>query len=380
MKKIFTSLCSILLCGMLSAQSYEVIFWSLPTISNEQLIHYDANEAAIEAARTQCKKALEQADAVSMRQGAEFQKAQQRLEKSMEQNQPNQAQMQASMTVAGDMMKALQEAGITPEQMEKMSEEELAAILMPTIAQKTGLSEEELKKMQSMSDKQAEAYMKQGNRAQRVQSSEYGQYGDVMKDMKPALDITDADYEKIDLIDGLREQLENMDALDRLRTTMMSQSRFEFDDASRDLYAADYEPRIQAILDKLYARIEQEPAWKTSKGNGIPMPVYGNEFYSNANQLIDEYNREVVTRFENIVGNDMAAIKAALLDGFAICREQEKVYNTLTTEDAKAMAMKHMSQYKVYSLLRDYISVLQLRLNLNHVNHLEMPKVVGGMG
>lgn len=380
MKRILLSVCSVLLiCGLVNAESYEAIYKKLPSISAEQLSQHESNKNAIENAAFQLKTAEQAVDGEMMVRGQMMQKANDAIKKSQEKNKPTKQQTQVSMAVAGDLMAALAAAGITPDQMAKMSDDEIAAILMPVVAQKNGLTTAEMQKMQGMSDAEANAYLSQGDRASRVKNSEYGKYGDTLKDMGKGLDISDADYKKIDELLEMDEKIESNDASQALITKFNSINKEVFEVEMEKLFADKYEGRINSILSDLYDRAYKEYGTKVS-GEGIKMPAYGKEYYSKVNALIDEYNKEVVDMWESKIGEITTPLKSTLDEKFTICAESEKLYASLTSDDAKHMATKTQMQTSVATLLRYYIQLLDMRLQAPTRNHYEMPTAIGGMG
>lgn len=383
MKRELVSICSLLLfLGAANAESYEATYNKLPNLSKEQLAKPASNEAAISSAQKQYKAATEAVGNEQMSQNKRREAAQKATIKTAEKNKPTKAQMQASQAIGNDMMSALAEAGISPEKMAQMSEEELMAVLMPVIAKKNGLTPEEMKAMQGMSDKEAEAYMKKGTRAKRVQNSEYAQYSQPMNGMGKGIEISDADNAKIDKIIQLDEQIENDEnnVSSTIQTTFSRLNKVEFAEEMDKLFNQTYSPRIDAILKELYARVEKEKGATNVGGNGVKMPAYGKDYYAKVNAIVDEYNQEVVNRWEAKLSKEITAIQNELKQKFPLCAEMEKTYDSLSSEEAKSVAAQKMSQTNVYLLMSYYIKLLESRLEAPTRQYYEMPTHIGGMG
>lgn len=385
MKRFF--ICAIALISITTlakAESdYAPIYNGLPKVTNEQLAKPEANAALIETAQKQLAQKQAAINDVMMRIGEKTNQARQKLEQIRQKNMPNEGQMQAAQAIGGDMMAAFAAAGITPDKMAKMSEEELMAVLLPIVAQKNGLTPQELQAMQGMSDKQAEAYMKQGNRAQRMQNSEYGsKYSQTMQGMNELYNISQEDYDKIDQIKALEEQI-NADNFGADQKPMYYQDRmnvFTLKEDLKTLFEKQYEPRIEALMQELNARIEKEPAWKTAGGNGIKMPAYGKDYYAKINAIVDEYNKAVVDRWDAAVMKEINPLVSDLEAKFKLYNQMENICKTLATEDARLMAAQNMNQVGISTLLIYYVNMLNTRLEAPTMGYYQMPEYVGGMG
>lgn len=380
MKKTLFSMGAILLMyGITRAQTYESVYRSLPFISTEKLVHVDENTDLIEQTQHQYEDAFNTISNIMMEEGNKMSHARARIQQVQTSNRPTQAQQQASMAIGQDMMAALAAAGVDFSKLDKMSEEEIAAILMPAIAQKNGLTVEEMQAMQGMSDKEAEAYMKQKGRAERVKNSEYAQYAPAMQDMKPALNISDADYAKIDQIKVLSDRI-NEDANTSNMYESLSREEFNLTREMEEQYEKTYQPRIDAIMQEFVERINQEPAWKTTGGNGIKTPAYGKDYYARMNAVIEEYNRACIAKWEKSCQKDVETSKKMVETQLTLYEQREKIFNTLTSEDAKNVAQEQMSSNGIHSYIMFIINYQQKRLSLPLKYHYTMPEYFGGMG
>lgn len=369
---------------MAKAESaYETIFNNLPNVSNEQLATPDINEERVQAARAQLEASINAANIEMDRQGRQLQAANTYIQQQHEKMKPTQAQMQAAQAIGGDMMAALAAAGISPAQMAKMSDDEIAAILMPLIAQKTGLSTQEMQAMQGMTDAQAEAYMRQGDRAKRAQNSEYGsQYGQTMQGMNQGFNISEEDDAKLDQIIELAEQIN-----ENIPVTILNLQNFEnqlnlpgLKNELDQIFEQQYQPRIEAIINEFYERVSKEPAWKTAGGNGMPTPAYGKEYYAKVNAVVDEYNTMAVNRWNEALSTQLNAISTELSTKFQLCNQKQNIYKSIASKDVQAMASQRMNESGVHTLLTIYINMLATRLEAPVKYHYTMPTTVGGMG
>lgn len=287
----------------------------------------------------------------------------------------NAQQTQVVGNVMGDMMGALAAAGVSMEDLAKMSDDEIAAILMPTMAQKTGLSDAEMRKLQGMSDREAEAYVKaHPEMASRVQNSEYGQYGQTMKGLEVRETISDADMLKIEQMQANFESAASVN-LPEHQIQYMGVRSWLSENYDKLVDAASYEARISSIFSELQDRYLKEGLF-SGKGGPATAPAYTKDYYARINQIVDEYNAALVKEWLAKVDPEIQKEEQALKPLMALYTENLNLYAALTSDDAKSRATSFLTPISVRASMEQYIDLLKLRCEVPVKEHYEVAKYV----
>lgn len=363
MKKLIISIFAILPL-LASAADYSAIYNQCPQVTGTQIL--DAAYA---------EKSLEQYKQLEAQNDAEYQRINATLSAAQSAPKPKQPQMsasqkQATMAAGQDMMAALVAAGLTPEKMAKMSEEELMAAMMPVIAQKSGLTTEEMQAMAGMSDKQAEAYvMGNKDRMNRMQNSDLAQYG-VKEFEGPS--VNDEDYDKMQRIQELMNQIQF--SFNALELMTIDGQMDAFQSKEMEQYQP-YEDRVFAIEHELDIRVD-----KISNGTAIKTPSFAYAYFDRMNAVADEYNRMAISQWDKIFTATLAKLQSDLKKYLPIYMECMNLYNSITDPYVKSLAAPQVMNPAIYNLLSQYIGLQIKRLEGRPYRHYVAPDMMGGMG
>lgn len=363
MKKLVIAIACVLPL-MANAVDYATIFSQCPQLTGTQML-----DAAL------VEKSLDQYKQLESQNEAEYSRINAMLSAAQSAPKPQQPKMsasqkQATMAVGRDMMAALQAAGITPDKMAQMSEEEIMAVVIPLIAQKSGLTTEEMQAMAGMSDQQSEAYVK-GNKdcMNRMQHSEWAQYG-IQESEGPS--VNDADYDKVQRIQELMGQIQiSTNALDM----MMLEGQLNAYQSQESEQYQPYEDRVLAIEHELAVKIDQ-----ISNGTAIKTPAFAYGYFDRMNAVADEYSRAFTPQWDQLFTATLAQLHNDLQQYMPVYMECMSLYNSITDPYVKSLAAPRVANPAVYNLLMQYISLQIKRLEGIPYHHYNVPEMMGGMG
>ncbi|MCQ2345849.1 MAG: hypothetical protein MJZ82_03680 [Paludibacteraceae bacterium] len=363
MKKLYLAVVAMLpLLAM--AADYSTIYNQCPQVTGAQML-----DAAF------VEKSLNLYKQLEAQNEAEYQRINASLSAVQSAPRPKQPQMsasqkQATMAAGKDMMAALQAAGITPDKLAQMSEEEIMAIAMSVVAQKSGLTTEEMQAMAGMSDKQAEAYVK-GNkdRMNRMQNSDFAQYG-IQEMDGPS--VNEADYDKWQRIQQLIEQIQI--SYNEREIMVLEGQLNEFHSKELEQYRP-YEDRVSVIEHELYGKVDA-----ISQGTAIKTPAFAQSYFDRMNAVADEYNRMAIPQWDKLFTATLAKLRSDLQKNLPIYMESMDLYNSITDPYVKSMAAPLVANPAVYRLLMQYIDLQTKRLEGRPYYHYSVPEMMGGMG
>lgn len=363
MKKLIISIFAIFPL-LANAADYSAIYSQCPQVTGTQML-----DAAL------VEKALNQYKQLEAQNEAEYNRINVALSAAQSAPKPQQPKMsasqkQATMAAGQDMMAALAAAGITPDKMAKMSEEELMAAVMPIIAQKSGLTTEEMQAMAGMSDKQAEAYvMGNKDRMNRMQNSDLAQYG-IQESEGPS--VNEADYDKLQRIQELMDQIGIV--LNNREIMVLNGQMDVFHSKENEQYQP-YEDRVSVIEHELYGKVD-----KISNGTAIKTPAFAYGYFDRMNAIADEYNRIAISQWDKLFTKTLTQLRNDLQKNLPLYMESMNLYNSITDPYVKSLAAPLVMNPAVYTLLMQYIDLQTKRLEGRPYVHYTAPETMGGMG
>lgn len=368
MKKLFIFVVA-LLPTLAMAENLQQVYKSLVRPSAQQIAAQETSgKNAINAAEANYQTAKQKLDADYVSCQQEVARVQQVMrEYAANRKKPTQAQVQATGAIAGDMMSALAAAGISMEDVAKMSDEEIMAILAPTMAQKTGLSQTELEKLSKMSDREAEAYMKaHPEMIARAQNSQYGQYGQAMQGSANSTpELSDADAAKLERIEAISEQLQDMEDKSSINV-LTSQGLFRQIESYKTTLEAQfvsngYAKRIDDIYKELDKRYAADGLYG-GKGGPATVPEYTKSYIARVNKLIEEYNTQVTNQWVNEIQKHVDMLDNELKARFSLYLERINLYNGIKSDYAKGMCAHYLTSLGERSKMNMLVELLEKRL------------------
>lgn len=291
------------------------------------------------------------------------------------------AQRQATAAIGGDMMGALQAAGISLEQASKMSDEELMQIIMPLMAQKTGLTPEEMARMQGMSDKEVERYVKSNpEMAKRVQNSQYAQYGQTFQGIQSE-EFSDEDSKIIDRLSEINEMISERASeygREKMSFTYIERKMELLGEKFDEEFREKYQVKIDEQLHQLYEKMDAMHAQKD--WNAIKTPVYAKEYFDSMNVVVAQFNHYLIPKWEAELAPTLQMIEKEYNKNIGLYEEWARLYNSLSSETAKSIMATPTVENLIYMILVDYARIQKLRLAVPVCARIPIPEKIGGQG
>lgn len=361
MKKIILA-CALACPLVLSAQiNFQQFVAQLPAMPTAEQI---AAQSPTVEAQARYEKLNNDLLAAHQRNITQLDQAQRAMAAQLQkQPKPTAQQQQAMQAVSGDMMAMLAQSGIPMEKLATMSDEEIMAVLAPMMAQKMGLTEQELIALQGMSDKQAEAYIiGNADRKARAQNSEYAQkYGQTVQGMpQGGAQISDAESAIIDQIAKIEDRRVAMNEAFTRQTEKiaMMPAALKAVEKAFPFENSNYEQRVAQIQEELNARLRKD----NTIGAG-EMASYEPAYLERMNAVINEYNVELAKRYTAKLQPLVDETKRNMDASLKLYNEALALYNKLGAT-AKAAAASKMINLSPFSAINDHVNVLQKRLEV----------------
>ncbi len=290
-------------------------------------------------------------------------------------------QKQAQQAMAGDMMQIIQSLGIPMEKLAEMSDEEIEALIMPKVAQNTGLSPEVMEKLSKMSDREVEAYMRSHPELMSsFQNSRFGQQAMAMQGM-PHAEEDEADMERASRIMELNLQV--IEEKNNGSVVLDKRVNWQDGEAFSNKFLAPYEARIAEIYDECWSRVERENPVTNYDYSARPTPAYVQSYYDRMNAIVDEANQALAAEWCKTMQDDLQYYQNKIEKLLPICDEQHRLYKQISDPAARLKADSHMADGALFSAIQLYIYALKHRLEIGTLEHKDAPKTyvpAGGMG
>jgi len=395
MKKTIIALLALMPMALM-AQTPREMYNELKQMPTPEQIAKEQVRIEKEAYYTAKEERIDAIQQVEIQKVAASQKADQaRSQQQMaQQNKATAKQKQAKQQMAGDMMDIINNLGIPMEELAKMSDDEIEALVMqkamPQMAQNTGLTPAEMEKLSKMSDKEAEAYMKAHPEVMaRYQNSRYGQQANELRGIEQMQQAEDAQEELYNRIFELKVQ---MDDINRARLSQSAQSPFLFATPTREYeeaFFAPYDERISQIEGEFISRLDKDglidPTVDGSVGYAVlSVPSYTKSYYDRMNAVVAEANVAAAKEWCKTLQPQVEKYAAEVEELLPLVEEQERVYKQITDPAVRLRADKLMMHSFVYGAVRSYVMILKLRLEAPHMDTIEIPsdlrKYEGGKG
>jgi hypothetical protein len=217
-------------------------------------------------------------------------------------------QMDTKMAEAQKMMGGMSFVDMEKMMQSGMSEEDMAAKFMSQSSMSMGLTETEIKALQKMSEAEAEVYMRQGDRAARVQAAEQ-KYN---KERPNAAKEAQADQKKAD------EILKGQEADKRWQTALgtlnkdVEATRTKADKDVKAIWEKKYDKEVKTLRDKM-RKNQCSEALPDPRADRSLCPKQGEQIKTMQKQFyLDAYTawRESVTQIQARTKRELEAANA----------------------------------------------------------------------
>lgn len=203
------------------------------------------------------------------------------------------------------------------------------------------------------------------------------QMGSVMSAPKK-VELSKADQAKVDRIVEIQELMDKkLSAKEEYATygraewnlTEQTNALFDLNDRFR-------ETKFDPVMKSLRERVGREN--KNKVGETVKMPSYAKKYYKELNQLIDEYNEEVIKSWDVFSAEKVSVVAGVLDDCLPLLTEKEKLYDSLSSDDAKRIVADEMSDMRIYGVMLSYLRMIIPMAGNNNLTerHQEIPKTI----
>lgn len=352
---------------MTMADDFKEIYNNLPTAPTPAQIVDGGNslESAIKAYDESIDAVMEHSTEINRELSSDMDKHRNTM---VNRPKATKEQKQASAAITGDIMTALANAGISMEDAATMSDEQLMQILMPTVAQKTGLTEAEMRKLESMTDAQAEAYLKSHpDMVRRMQGSEYGAYSKTFTQNEDVEEMTEGDEKRLNELEKLHAEALLAETKENTLTDELIQLR----DMDKNIIDNEpYEKRVSTILTELTDRYEKDGLYG-GKGGPAKAPAYTKSYYDRANEVIKEQNQAIAREWCSRIEASLKQIEPTVKAMIERSHKAEELHNSMETDMGRAMSGQYIIPTLNAGLLTQYITTLKQRTDAPLVDYLE---------
>lgn len=203
------------------------------------------------------------------------------------------------------------------------------------------------------------------------------QMGSVMSAPKK-VELSKTDRAKVDRIVEIQEL---MDKKLSAKEEYATYGRAEWDlteqtNALFDLNDRFRETKFDPVMKSLRERVAKDN--RNKAGKTVKMPSYAKKYYKELNQLIDEYNEEVIKSWDVFSAEKVSVVAGVLDDCLPLLTEKEKLYDSLSCDDAKRIVADEMSDMRIYGVMLSYLRMIIPMAGNNNLTerHQEIPKTI----
>ncbi len=192
------------------------------------------------------------------------------------------------------------------------------------------------------------------------------------------VELSKADLAKVDRIVEIQELMDKkLSAKEEYATygraewdlTEQTHALFDLNDRFR-------ETKFDSVMKSLRERVGREN--KNKVGETVKMPSYAKKYYKELNQLIDEYNEEVIKSWNVFSAEKVSVVAGVLDDCLPLLTEKEKLYDSLSSDAAKRAVADEMSDMRIYGVMLSYLRMIIPIAGNNNLTerHQEIPKTI----
>lgn len=192
------------------------------------------------------------------------------------------------------------------------------------------------------------------------------------------VELSKADQAKVDRIVEIQELMDKkLSAKEEYATygraewnlTEQTNALFDLNDRFR-------ETKFDPVMKSLRERVAKDN--RNKAGKTVKMPSYAKKYYKELNQLIDEYNEEVIKSWDAFSAEKVSVVAGVLDDCLPLLTEKEKLYDSLSNDAAKRAVADEMSDMRIYGVMLSYLRMIIPMAGNNNLTerHQEIPKTI----